>query len=51
MTGRGHAGERCASCGDTEHEAIENIKQAIALYLQPTSLPLDPAAKTLTVTL
>ena len=41
----------CASCGDTEHEAIDNIKEAIALYLQPTHLPLDPAAKTLTVTL
>ena len=41
----------CASCGDTEHEAIDNIKEAIALYLQPTHLPPDPATKTPTVTL
>lgn len=25
----------CASCGTTEEEALENIKEAIALYLEP----------------
>ncbi len=24
----------CASCGETEEEALENIKEAIALYLE-----------------
>jgi predicted RNase H-like HicB family nuclease len=28
----------CASAGDTEHEALKNIKEAIALYLEPTPL-------------
>ena len=26
----------CASAGDSEEEALENIKEAIALYLEPT---------------
>jgi predicted RNase H-like HicB family nuclease len=25
----------CTSCGDTETEAVENIKEAIELYLEP----------------
>lgn len=29
----------CASCGDTEEEALENIKEAIQLYLEPSELP------------
>jgi predicted RNase H-like HicB family nuclease len=39
----------CASCGQTEQEAIENIKEAIALYLEPTEIELGPASRTLTV--
>lgn len=35
----------CASCGDTEAEAMENIKEAIALYLEPDQHALDPGAK------
>jgi predicted RNase H-like HicB family nuclease len=27
----------CCSAGDTEKEAIENAKEAISLYLEPTS--------------
>lgn len=26
----------CASAGDTEEEALANIQEAIALYLEPT---------------
>jgi predicted RNase H-like HicB family nuclease len=25
----------CTSCGDTEEEALQNIKEAIDLYLEP----------------
>jgi len=34
----------CASAGDTQEEALENIKEAIALYLEPTPLDLGPAS-------
>jgi predicted RNase H-like HicB family nuclease len=34
----------CASAGDTEEEAIENIREAIALYLQPDEIPFAPNA-------
>ncbi len=27
----------CCSAGDTEQEALENAKEAIALYLEPSS--------------
>lgn len=30
----------CVSCGDTEHEALQNIKEAIVLYLEPVE-PTD----------
>ncbi|MBD2245883.1 type II toxin-antitoxin system HicB family antitoxin [Nostoc sp. FACHB-888] len=30
----------CTSAGETEEEALENIKEAIQLYLQPESTPL-----------
>jgi len=30
----------CCSAGDTEQEALENIKEAIALYLEPGHLDL-----------
>jgi len=32
----------CTSAGITEAEALENIREAIALYLEPTDLHLDP---------
>jgi predicted RNase H-like HicB family nuclease len=34
----------CTSAGDTEQEALENIREAIELYLQPDPLPLGPTA-------
>lgn len=36
----------CASAGETEEEALQNIREAIELYLQPDSLPLNPSALT-----
>ncbi len=30
----------CTSAGDTRDEALKNIKEAIALYLEPTPLEL-----------
>lgn len=39
----------CASCGETEDEASENIREAIALYLEPSEIALAPGAKTCTV--
>ncbi|MEX0762635.1 MAG: type II toxin-antitoxin system HicB family antitoxin [Dehalococcoidia bacterium] len=32
----------CASAGDTQEEAIENIKEAIALYLERSPLDVGP---------
>lgn len=32
----------CTSAGGTEEEALENIKEAIQLYLQPESIELAP---------
>ncbi|WP_375512595.1 type II toxin-antitoxin system HicB family antitoxin [uncultured Nostoc sp.] len=34
----------CTSTGETEEEVLENIKQAIQLYLQPESIELAPGA-------
>ncbi|MBD2384701.1 type II toxin-antitoxin system HicB family antitoxin [Cylindrospermum sp. FACHB-282] len=34
----------CSSAGETEAEALENIKEAIQLYLQPESIKLAPGA-------
>lgn len=31
----------CTSCGDTEEEALNNIKEAIELYLQPDEIELS----------
>jgi predicted RNase H-like HicB family nuclease len=36
----------CASAGETEEEAEENIREAIALYLEPSDVQLSPGAKT-----
>lgn len=40
----------CASAGDTEAEAHENIEEAIRLYLKPTDLDLPQDAKLIEVT-
>jgi predicted RNase H-like HicB family nuclease len=34
----------CVSCGETEEEALLNIKEAIELYLQPDELEFSPEA-------
>ncbi|WP_448570740.1 type II toxin-antitoxin system HicB family antitoxin [Trichothermofontia sp.] len=34
----------CTSAGMTEQEALQNIQEAIALYLQPDTLKLTPAS-------
>ena len=34
----------CASAGVTEQEALENIREAIELYLQPGPLEFEPGA-------
>ncbi|MBE9251445.1 type II toxin-antitoxin system HicB family antitoxin [Dolichospermum sp. LEGE 00240] len=34
----------CTSAGETEEEALENIKEAIQLYLQPDLIKLSPGA-------
>lgn len=36
----------CASAGETEEEALENIREAIELYLEPQPLDLGPGAVT-----
>jgi predicted RNase H-like HicB family nuclease len=40
----------CASAGDTEAEAHQNIEDAIRLYLQPADLDLPQDAKLIEVT-
>ena len=35
----------CASAGDTENEALDNIKEAIALYLEPPPVKIRPEGK------
>ncbi|NEQ26042.1 MAG: type II toxin-antitoxin system HicB family antitoxin [Microcoleus sp. SIO2G3] len=34
----------CVSAGETEEAALENIREAIALYLEPTPIELAPGA-------
>ena len=34
----------CTSCGETEEQALENIKEAIELYLQPDDINLSSDA-------
>jgi predicted RNase H-like HicB family nuclease len=36
----------CASAGETEAEALINIREAIELYLQPDPVELQPGAVT-----
>lgn len=40
----------CASAGETQEEALENIREAIALYLEPRALDLSPEVITREVT-
>ena len=35
----------CTSAGDTEEEALDNIKEAIALYLEPSPVKISHQAK------
>ncbi|MBI2857985.1 MAG: type II toxin-antitoxin system HicB family antitoxin [Chloroflexi bacterium] len=35
----------CCSAGDTEQEALENAKEAIALYLEPSQVKPGPKGK------
>ena len=35
----------CCSAGDTEKEALENVKEAISLYLEPAPVELKPEEK------
>lgn len=35
----------CTSAGDSEEEALLNIKEAIALYLQPSPVKTRPEGK------
>lgn len=35
----------CCSAGETEEKAVANVKEAIALYLEPCSLKLNPECK------
>ena len=35
----------CCSAGDTEKEALENAKEAIALYLEPSNGKRKPGSK------
>lgn len=34
----------CASAGESQEEALANIREAIELYLQPAPLALSPGA-------
>ena len=40
----------CASAGDSEAEAIDNAREALALWFQPDELKLPPNTKLLEVT-
>ena len=41
----------CASAGDSEEDAVRNAKEALALWFEPSDVPLDKNAKVLEVTL
>jgi predicted RNase H-like HicB family nuclease len=41
----------CASAGETEEEAMNNIREAIELYLQPDPLELAAGTKSREITL
>ena len=35
----------CTSAGDNEEEALQNIREAIALYLEPSPVRINPSGK------
>ena len=35
----------CASAGDSEDEAIVNTREALALWFEPTDVPLKPGSR------
>ncbi|MDO8531872.1 MAG: type II toxin-antitoxin system HicB family antitoxin [Dehalococcoidia bacterium] len=39
----------CASAGDTEQEALDNVKEAIALYLEPAPVKMQANGKVVEV--
>jgi hypothetical protein len=39
----------CASASETEADALENTREAIALYLQPDEIPSPPITPTTAV--
>jgi predicted RNase H-like HicB family nuclease len=41
----------CASAGETEEEAHDNIKEAIELYLEPSAIELPDDARLTEVTI
>lgn len=41
----------CASAGETEQEAMENIREAIELYLEPSPIELASGAITRELTI
>jgi predicted RNase H-like HicB family nuclease len=41
----------CASAGETEEEALENIREAIELYLEPSPIELAAGAITREITI
>jgi len=41
----------CTSAGDTEDEAVQNAKEALDLWFEPSALDLEDGAKLLEVTL
>lgn len=41
----------CTSCGETEEEALRNIKEAIHLYLEPAPLKLKKKDKVIQLVL
>ena len=41
----------CASAGDTEAEAVENAKEALALWFEPSPVKLNKGAKLLELSL
>jgi len=40
----------CTSAGSTKEEALENVKEAIELYLEPAQIKLEEGAITAEVT-
>jgi predicted RNase H-like HicB family nuclease len=39
----------CTSAGETREQALENIREAIILYLTPDDLELEPGAEILEI--